>query len=44
MSSGAGPRHLVVLAADKLDGCRDPAFNDLRKTLQAWFPREGVLV
>ena len=24
------------------DGCRDPAFNELRQTLQAWFPPEAA--
>lgn len=31
-----------LAASVRLDGCRDPAFNDLRKTLQAWFPREAT--
>ncbi len=32
-----------LAASVRLDGCRDPAFNDLRKTLQAWFPREAAV-
>ena len=24
------------------DGCQDPAFNELRQTLQAWFPPEDA--
>ena len=37
------PRKFSDLAeAVDFDGCRDPAFNDLRKTLQAWFPREAA--
>lgn len=31
-----------LAASVRLDGCQDPAFNDLRKTLQAWFPREAT--
>ena len=33
------PRQFSRLA-ERVDfnGCRDPAFNELRQTLQAWFP------
>ena len=30
-----------VAAASTLDGCTDPAFGELRRTLQTWFPAAG---
>ena len=30
-----------LAASIEFDGCQDPAFNELRQTLQAWFPPEA---
>ena len=32
-----------LAASVDFDGCRDPAFNELRQTLRGWFPAEAIL-
>ena len=31
-----------LAGAVDFDGCKDPAFNELKRTLHAWFPREAT--
>ena len=32
----------ALAASAAIDGCRDPAFNELRQTLRAWFPPKAA--